>query len=97
MKQDRKDRVNELKNLLYHTKNGTINCKIVSNKYGDDIIELGDSTEKIYFNLTNIYDLLKRYIGTNDVILKEDEYKNEQEEKKPKCKITTNNGETIEV
>lgn len=100
MKQDRKDRVNDLKSLLYNTNNDNIKCKVVSNKYGDDIIQFKDSSDSdkiIYFNLTNIYDLLKRYTGTSDVILMQSEYKDEQEEEKPKCKITTNDGKTIEV
>lgn len=100
MKQDRKDRVNDLKSLLYNTNNDNIKCKVVSNKYGDDIIQFKDSSDSdkiIYFNLTNIYDLLKRYTGTSDVILMQDEYNNEQDEEKPKCKITTNDGKTIEV
>lgn len=80
MKQDRLDKVNELKQMLYHY-GPHVKCKIVSNKYGDDIISLNYETNNLYINLSNVYDLLKRYVGTDYVILFENEYENEQEQK----------------
>lgn len=94
MKQERVDKVNTLKGLLY---SGKVDCQLISNKYGDDVLEFIKDNQKLYFNMSNIYDLLKRYTGTNDVILTPSEYEGEQPENVETCKVTLNDGTKLEI